>query len=947
MKVTTVASTYLDAENDPNNPNEDVFHQTQDRKPIITPNISGSTSDGEGQQYLLIPNKREILVKSMMHGQNVCTLVPERNADHGILNTVAIMKLNKVSSSDKDSASEESCEETEWIVLAGFSSGICFEWLLSSIPFSKNNIVDSRRHFSVGVDGCITHVASPSGVSNGEFYALVEKEKQISFIKCRVPSFDEESELKVTSETLCKLSFEKKHQHADDIVSLQSKPFALACTHAIANDGKRDDFICICHRKGLIIYSNEAGDFVCVPKTQNMASICAFAMSPNGKDLALGYTNGKIDILVSILSQTAVYLKKKKDENVKHPSETLVSRTIHWHALPVKTLSYIGQPGSRATPSLLSGGEEAVLVTWSIDRGLNRPTHTLPRITKGCISHIATSIYSDSLDIVIRSMDDSLQLIQGYNHAVRWKVQGLGCSLNECVESVKSSSLYTNPVALHIDPRTQTPILTSMQGAPGLAHWFDPKTGHVVGELEIAPYNRISRKEVHHKSYPRPEITHFAMSNSGNDMITIDSMLSENIGMGKSCRVKSFTSSGDDLSEEMSITSTIKFWSWSREMERNAEMKNIGMPYELVAAMPYPHGLKSGRISSLAISPDGATACTLSNEEGFFHIWSKVKSAGAEGMKSNSGPSVPSWKRLCKIAIPAGYAQVSTNDQRGPLVVFSPDSSVLAIALGKHITLWDHTNATLLNTVAAVDTVQSVQFVRSPMDMLLVLGQRSLSLLPPFGPGYLGSTAWSCGLPKLTEETVIQVDLSNAIAIPSLREIALVMEVSHNSVKSGKVILLDMLTGKAKANESDEVFGWDISATIQSITDISHCNATWRNPNASLLLLTSDNEMLALERTSDEDKKEMAPRGCFARIGNNNSKALTSYVSNKLESFKRKRLDNESMPPSKRADIDITSAVLFSDSTNESKTVPLSTFQLPSLNSSFVRSFVGRHLSKN
>lgn len=944
MKVTKVASTYLDAKHDPNNPNDNVFYQTQDRKPIITPRISGSRTDGEGQQYLLIPNKNEILVKSMVHGQNVCTLLPEGNEDRGILNTVAIMKLNKDTSSDKGSDSEESFQESEWIVLAGFSCGRCYEWLLSSVPFLKKSVVDSRRCFVLGVKESITHITSPSGGSSGEFYALVEKEKKMNFVKCTLPKFDESKESDVEHKVLRRMTFDNKQEYEDDVIVLPSKPFAFACTHTILNDEKRDDFICICNKKGIIIYSVSVDDFVSIPKTQNMASICAFALSPNGEDLALGYTNGKIDILVSILSQTSVYLKRKKDEDVKHPSETLVSRTIHWHALPVKTLSYLGQPGSRATPSLLSGGEEAVLVTWSIDRGLNRPTHTLPRITKGCISHIATSIYSDSLDIVIRSMDDSLQLIQGHNHALRWKIQGLGCSLNECVEPVTSSS---NHFALHIDPRTQTPILTGMQGAPGLAHWFDPKTGHVVGELEIAPYNRISRKEAHHKAYPRPEITHFTMSNSGNDMITIESMLSENVGVGKPCRVKSFTTSGEDLSDEMAITSTIKFWSWSREMERNAETKNIGMPYELVAAMPYPHGLKNGRISSLAISPDGTTACTLSKAEGFFHIWNKVKNAGIDGSKGSSGPAVPSWKRLCKIAIPAGYAQVGTSDQNGQLVAFSPDSSVIAMALGKHITLWDHTNATLLNTVATADTVRSVQFVRSPMDMLLVLGERSLSLLPPFGPGYLGTTAWSFSLPKVTEDPDTQVEILNAIALPSLREIAVVLEVFQNSVKSSKVIVLDMSSGKAKTNNSDEVFSWDISGSVQSITDVSHCNASWRNSNASLLVVTSDNEMLALERTPTDDQKEALSRGCFARIENNNSKALTSYVPNKLESFKRKRLDNESMPPSKRADIDVAGALLFTDSTNESNSVPLSTFQLPSLNSSFVRSFVGRHLSKN
>ena len=41
------------------------------------------------------------------------------------------------------------------------------------------------------------------------------------------------------------------------------------------------------------------------------------------------------------------------------------------------------------------------------------------------------------MDIVVKSLDETLQLIQGHNHAIRWKVQGLACALNECVPPVQ------------------------------------------------------------------------------------------------------------------------------------------------------------------------------------------------------------------------------------------------------------------------------------------------------------------------------------------------------------------------------------------------------------------------------------------------------------------------------------------------------------------------------
>ena len=83
------------------------------------------------------------------------------------------------------------------------------------------------------------------------------------------------------------------------------------------------------------------------------------------------------------------------------------------------------------------------------------------------------------------------------------------------------SDTFPVPI-IHMDPKLQVPMLTRLAGAPGFAHWFDPKSNQVIGELEIAPYNCISRKEKYHKTYPRPTITHMVLSNSGNDLITID-----------------------------------------------------------------------------------------------------------------------------------------------------------------------------------------------------------------------------------------------------------------------------------------------------------------------------------------------------------------------------------------------------------------------------------------
>ena len=808
MKTTKIASTFLDARRTTNDKkNHNVYNIAKDRKPIITPFIAANGNSEHGQQFVLIPNSDHILVKSLEHGQNVLKLISgDESSEPPTLNTATVLEMTKGSMSreefNDDNAMDIDATSKEFIVVAGFSDGCLREWNLSAIPYAKNTgVMMPRRTFKFGFNGCVSHITSPSGSGSGFTYALVAtnfgSRKDAKLVKFSLPVCDDLSEVIILdSENVakfCKRRDSKKkpsedsHDQGKELHTFVSGslPFALLSTSADKGNGNKDYFVGICHKKGFVVYYEKAGEFVSLPKTQSESGICAAAMSPNGVDVSLGYENGKIDVLTSVLTQAADYINDdKNDPERKHPRDSLVIRTIHWHSLPIKTLCYLGMQGSRATPSLLSGGEEAVLVTWSIDRGLNRPAHTLPRIAKGCITHIATNSHpgssSGSMDIVVKSLDETLQLIQGHNHAIRWKVQGLACALNECVPPVQpfGGSQLIPPTILQIDPKSKVPIITRMAGAPGFIHWFDPKSSQVIGELEIAAYNRISRKEAHHKSYPRPTVTHLAFSNSGNDLITIDTMLSENTGVGKFCKVKSFTSDGDDLSEEMSFVTNIKFWAWSKELEKNAEKRGKGMPYELIAAMPAPHGVAKGSVDALAISPDGNRACTLSKEEGAFHIWAKGRSSGLNKGTTVLLPSLPSWKRLCKITIPAGYLNAcdTGSDQNNNLVPFSPDGSVVAIAFGRHVTLWDHTTATIL--IQAPEPLKNIQFVRSPIDMVLATGETSVSVLPPCGNGYLGShmvvqvaerswaqrkhEAWTGHSPRCTERTCCCCDSQGA-----------------------------------------------------------------------------------------------------------------------------------------------------------------------------------------
>lgn len=983
-----------------------VYNYARDRKPIITPVLKANHKDEEGQQFLLIPNKDHILVLSMEHGQTVCKLVPYHDNKEGVndysnsnsrtIETASIVK-------HKCDVEGGSHDGVEWVIMAGFSDGVLQEWVLSSVTLSssKSSTILPHRTFKLPDEFSntgISHISSPVGGEDGLLYALVknnspEDKKECHFMRINVPGrtgedVDGKNLIQLNDFSLLATFSKQLGSHTeingcnDDETTIQSNrfsvqtlPFALMSV-SCERKGATVNYVAIVDNRSLTIYYENTFSsqsrtnidrFVRYTQLHGQGGICAAAMAPNGEDMAFGYNDGKIDIFVSILSQTSSYIDDLSSSK-EHPGQNLLKRTIHWHALPVKTLCYLGMPGSRAAPNLLSGGEESVLVTWNIERGLNRPTYTLPRLSKGCMTHIATNAYpmstssgTNNMDIVVRCMDNTLQLIQGHNHAIRWKIQGLACPNNECVEAVAPGKQIPS-VLLQVDPKSGTPIMTRLAGAPGFIHWYDLTSNQVVGELEVAPYNRISRKEAHHNAYPRPTVTNFVISSSGNDLITVDTMLTENTFVGKACEAKAFVKGGDDLSEKMSLVINIKFWTWSREMEKRkiGDQQSKEMPYELISAMPNPHGHVTGEIDGLAISPLGNRACSISHEEGTFHIWGKGKTVNSE--RNELSPILPSWKRLCKITIPAGYSNLPNYEcgqDKNSTVTFSSDGSVLAIAFGQNVTVWDHSNATLLNTIRAPDYLCDIKFVRSPLDMMLAVGKSSVSIVAPFSGGYLGNDCWSYKLPEKTIVENKQIELGLVTPLVARKELAVAIKQTEKKGKinliSTKIVLIDIMTGQSKKRKDGSLCNWHLEGNVQSLCDISQSQSSWASEDAVLLVLTENSEMFVLDPNSNNHDnanpiERISERGCFSHTHNNTSSALSSTDAPKIQmmSSRKRRSDKIelSVVRSPQRSDEISTVGKGSLVFDSSESTSISTSQLPALTGNFTQSFIARKFRK-
>ncbi len=267
---------------------------------------------------------------------------------------------------------------------------------------------------------------------------------------------------------------------------------------------------------------------------------------------------------------------------------------------------------------------------------------------------------------------------------------------------------------------------------------------------------------------PAPAVTHMAVGRSGRDMVTVDAVWTENASVGAAHDLVG--PRGDVV--PMSVCTSIKFWSHadrcsgpsrgrSAEHQRKRRNGDVPMSYELVSSMAAPHG-RGGEVCALAVSPDGGVACTLSREEDAFRVWAK-----------NTEAPVGKWKCHYKVGTPSGYSSLLSRGANSSylgqqLVAFAADGTVLSVSYGPYVTLWDHSDATLLTSLllddkAAVpsrasEKIQTVNFLTGNDDAILLTTASQIGVKSPFGGGrscYLGDDEWSLDVASLYGEGAV------------------------------------------------------------------------------------------------------------------------------------------------------------------------------------------------
>lgn len=578
-------------------PSPDIPRGTTSLVPIITPPMSQAISSSlsqEKEQFLLVPNPCNIVVRSMHHGRRVCLLAPEEEGV--VIHAVSLVWLPRVGTDDAgESETEEDHMESsgEWVILAGCNDGSIQEWAVPSLSLSHSEYCSSlsiaetsiesgrrpRRVFQLDcfheqsdervklVNLVILHLASPESC-NEEVSNFLTKSRGGSLLFALVRGNTAESNEESTSwlvrflipQFANGIRKEKRYLEACSIVATHSVPtnisneqlFSLQSRHicvdqgdtifgflaayrpnessinerpeglesSTANFNAGDVFVVICASHGLCVYHDSALSdtearflvgvddkfvpLVHFPATKSDSStVSSVAISPDVKDLVLGRSNGRINILDNLFDNIIDYLvklrlkrleKEKGDssltiEALQHPQTSTVWRAVHWHTHPVAAIAFLMASGNRyyssgSTKSLLSGGEESVLATWQLDRNFHRPSHFLARVSQGGIIHVACCHYSSK--IIISCSDNSIHCYSGSNYDRHWVEQGLASvPLHEEDASSINDGNSNGPIIMLKDPITNHLMLSNLPGAPGMIHWFDPNSASVVGVLEV------------------------------------------------------------------------------------------------------------------------------------------------------------------------------------------------------------------------------------------------------------------------------------------------------------------------------------------------------------------------------------------------------------------------------------------------------------------------------
>ncbi|WVF72330.1 hypothetical protein IAT40_007143 [Kwoniella sp. CBS 6097] len=364
---------------------------------------------------------------------------------------------------------------------------------------------------------------------------------------------------------------------------------------------------------------------------------------------------------------------------VLHPEteKRLPTTSLHWHAHAVSAIAF--------TPSgsqLLSVGEESVLVQWHLASGKRE---YIPRLGGRPIISLAIRKASKEAEEEwwMSLADGAVIRVGAASNQVSHVGQGVRL---DPLRPTSATKAY--PIALH--PCTQSLVVPSSH--PSTLQFIDPVASTVLFDLEVAPSNRVSRRDEKELEPVAVEKVAFSDAQDGKS-VWMATMEGRN---------------GDDMEGGGSIKN-LKLWKWADDK------------YAVNTQFPRPHG--TADVTSVVFSPvaqaaseSSSTSSTLptpylftASADGVAKIWQVRQSKkNLHGKVSAKRPAVVELYWSCR----------STFDYRGlPIydAAFSSDATIVAITHGTVITFWDVESNILLKVLDTTSgsEISKVKFIGS------------------------------------------------------------------------------------------------------------------------------------------------------------------------------------------------------------------------------------------
>lgn len=385
---------------------------------------------------------------------------------------------------------------------------------------------------------------------------------------------------------------------------------------------------------------------------ETASHISSIAIHPRDGMVALGYTTGEI-VLWYCLQQSQLHKVDSVEISTNTKRRPVSSTVLHWHAHQVTHLAFTFDG-----VYLLSGGEEAVLVIWQLISGHRQ---YLPRLG----AEISSISISDDQTLFAMSMrDNTIKVVSSVNLNIMQTVTGLKCSSSGTVlrrsdsrsgggslrRQVDANRPYSLKSGIVIEPRNRLVVLS---GSVGCLQFYNAAEDRHVVELETVSQNKIMRSPDDSDSRvpPAANVSHVAFSRDGKWMATVDARPAV-----------------ADLEGDINL----KMWLFDE----------VNQSYIVNTRVEAPHsdGLTSLKFINPPEDSDLPLLIVTTSADTKFKIWQLFQFRISGGSGAAPAEFEPQWL----VRSEGQYRSSSIGD-----ACVSKDSSILAVACGPLVTLWD------------------------------------------------------------------------------------------------------------------------------------------------------------------------------------------------------------------------------------------------------------------